>query len=242
MPHTRVPRVQSVLQRSIIQPRRPSRGTVAVAFDRLRSRPNIRTLHQSRARRAERGLTGGIAESILRAAVESANMPIPTSISVGNNFAFSHLVTSMEMMPEEMASTSDALQVRFVQVGEDDNQEHMTVHVPDTKARNTRPLDIDQNTAGVTHEMICPITLCVFNDPVMATDEQLYEREAITHAWRVRGFPFSPITGERLTSDSLFSCHAVRKMIEDIAERTRGSGSDHPNTRSKRRTAPVTHV
>ena len=123
--------------------------------------------------------------------------------------------------------------------------EQMPVHVLDTTARNVKPLGINEHTAGVTNEMLCPITLDVFNDPVMATDEQLYEREAIKRAWLLKGFPYSPVTGERLATDSLYTCHAMRKMIEDIAKRN-GEASNTMESNSGSRLlnlrSPVTLV
>jgi microcystin-dependent protein/energy-coupling factor transporter ATP-binding protein EcfA2 len=70
---------------------------------------------------------------------------------------------------------------------------------------------------------ICPITLAVMRNPVVAGDGQTYERQAIEAHFerRARAADFerngftSPITGQPLRSRDLFDNHALRAMITD---------------------------
>jgi hypothetical protein len=57
------------------------------------------------------------------------------------------------------------------------------------------------NSETENNELICPITLDVFRDPVIANDGHVYEREAITRWIFKRGT--SPITREPLRVEEL---------------------------------------
>jgi hypothetical protein len=67
---------------------------------------------------------------------------------------------------------------------------------------------------GVPNELMCPITLCVMTDPVLAMDGHTYERAAIERWLRTRRT--SPRTGASLPSRQLVPNHAIRALIADL--------------------------
>ena len=71
-------------------------------------------------------------------------------------------------------------------------------------------------------ELLCPITLCVMTDPVLAMDGHTYERAAIED-W-LRRSRDSPRTGAPLTSDMLLPNHALRALISALALSDGGLG------------------
>ena len=67
---------------------------------------------------------------------------------------------------------------------------------------------------GVPNELLCPITLCIMSDPVLAMDGHTYERAAIERWLRARRT--SPRTGAPLASRQLVPNHAIRALIADL--------------------------
>ena len=64
--------------------------------------------------------------------------------------------------------------------------------------------------------LVCPLTLELMSDPVVASDGHSYERKAI-EAVLLQGSPTSPLTREDLTA-SVVPNHALRKRIEEHAK------------------------
>lgn len=60
--------------------------------------------------------------------------------------------------------------------------------------------------------LLCPITLVLFRDPVMAEDGHTYERNAI-EAW-IQKNGTSPITGKPISLKNLISNYAIKKIID----------------------------
>lgn len=69
---------------------------------------------------------------------------------------------------------------------------------------------------GVSYEFLCPITLELLTDPVIAADGFTYERSAIEE-WLSSGKVTSPSTNEPLLNQSLVSNHQVRKQLENLS-------------------------
>lgn len=67
---------------------------------------------------------------------------------------------------------------------------------------------------GRPNEHLCPITLEVMRDPVVAMDGHSYERATILHHFEVNGVK-SPITGLALRNRELFDNHALKVMISE---------------------------
>lgn len=67
---------------------------------------------------------------------------------------------------------------------------------------------------GRPNEHLCPITLQVLKDPVVAADGHSYERAAIETYLR-SGQNLSPITGVPLSNTTMVSNQALKKMIND---------------------------
>jgi len=66
--------------------------------------------------------------------------------------------------------------------------------------------------------LICPITLDVYVDPVVAADGNTYERKAIEEWFKKSGeAPRSPMTNEPLPNTNLIPNHFVRSIIPDHA-------------------------
>jgi hypothetical protein len=63
---------------------------------------------------------------------------------------------------------------------------------------------------------MCPITLCIMQDPVLAMDGHTYERVAIED-W-LRRSRASPRTGAPLITELLIPNHAVRAIIAGLEQ------------------------
>jgi serine/threonine protein kinase len=60
--------------------------------------------------------------------------------------------------------------------------------------------------------LLCPITLELFNDPVLAQDGHTYEREAIIEWIQKNGR--SPITDQKLSLEHLYPNYAIKKAVD----------------------------
>eukprot|EP00727_Mastigamoeba_balamuthi_P010423 m51a1_g6002 putative wd sam and u-box domain-containing protein 1 isoform x2 (750) ;mRNA; r:22387-25819 len=67
------------------------------------------------------------------------------------------------------------------------------------------------------NEYVCPITMEMMGDPVVAPDGFTYEREAITH-WLVHGKKTSPMTGQAMPPGPLVPTIALRSAIKAFKE------------------------
>jgi predicted GTPase len=65
------------------------------------------------------------------------------------------------------------------------------------------------------YEHICPITLQVMTDPVVAADGHSYERKAIQEYFKVNHSPKSPLNGSPLKNKDLVDNHALKTMIRE---------------------------
>ncbi|CAE8612643.1 unnamed protein product [Polarella glacialis] len=73
---------------------------------------------------------------------------------------------------------------------------------------------VAQNTTGIPHELQCPITYALMEDPVIADDGFIYERSAI-EAWLLSS-PCSPMTREALARPPRLTQNmAVRSMAQE---------------------------
>lgn len=69
----------------------------------------------------------------------------------------------------------------------------------------------------IPNEFLCPITLEIMQDPVIASDGHTYERSAILqHISMHAEYPRSPLTRDVLQSNILISNNNLVKMIEDF--------------------------
>ncbi|CAF2593036.1 unnamed protein product [Rotaria sp. Silwood2] len=60
--------------------------------------------------------------------------------------------------------------------------------------------------------VLCPITLELFRDPVLAQDGHTYERKAIVEWIKKNGT--SPITGEQISLEHLYPNYAIKKAVD----------------------------
>ena len=68
----------------------------------------------------------------------------------------------------------------------------------------------------IPNEFLCPITLEILQDPVIASDGNTYERFAILQHISMDASPRSPLTRNLLESNILISNNNLMKMIEDF--------------------------
>ena len=72
------------------------------------------------------------------------------------------------------------------------------------------------NEREVPEEYICPITLEVMEDPVIAPDGYTYERTAIMQELKIRGI--SPMTRQEMNKSQLIPNRAVKDGIKKWRE------------------------
>ena len=65
--------------------------------------------------------------------------------------------------------------------------------------------------------LVCPISMELMEDPVLAMDGHTYDRSSI-EAWLKTGKKTSPKTNEALPSTTLYPNHAVKSMVQDYLE------------------------
>lgn len=68
-------------------------------------------------------------------------------------------------------------------------------------------------------ELLCPITLALFHDPVLAQDGHTYERKAIEEWVRKNGT--SPITSQQISVEHLYPNYAMKKAIDRFEDSLR---------------------
>lgn len=69
-------------------------------------------------------------------------------------------------------------------------------------------------------ELLCPITLELFYDPVVAQDDHTYERKNIEEWIRKHGT--SPITGQHISLEQLVPNHTIKKMVDRFESSLQG--------------------
>lgn len=62
--------------------------------------------------------------------------------------------------------------------------------------------------------LICPITMQLFKDPVIASDGYTYEREAMQQ-WLSTGHNRSPVTNEQLENTKLISNRVIKILLTE---------------------------
>ena len=65
--------------------------------------------------------------------------------------------------------------------------------------------------------LVCPISMELMEDPVLAMDGHTYDRSSI-EAWLKTGRKTSPKTNAPLPSTALYPNHAVKSMVQDYLE------------------------
>tara|TARA_B110000037_G_scaffold146063_1_gene165035 strand:+ start:149 stop:511 length:363 start_codon:yes stop_codon:yes gene_type:complete len=84
--------------------------------------------------------------------------------------------------------------------------------------------DADVRAMEEAHgDIVCPMTLCLLRDPVMASDGHSYERAALQELFERNrnGTTVSPMTRETLDPKILLPNHTLRKWLyANLSERT----------------------
>ncbi len=66
--------------------------------------------------------------------------------------------------------------------------------------------------SNIPEEFLCPITLTIMKDPIIMSDGQTYEREAIANHLKIS--PLSPLTRKPLNMKDTTPNYALKSMIE----------------------------
>lgn len=82
---------------------------------------------------------------------------------------------------------------------------------PDTSTPNAMATTDKHLTQDIPEPLLCPITLKLMLDPVLASDGHTYERAAL-QSWLDKGHDSSPITGAEINS-SVTPNHTIKQMI-----------------------------
>jgi hypothetical protein len=93
----------------------------------------------------------------------------------------------------------------------------------------------DADETDIPRSLLCPITLAVMTDPVLASDGHSYERASIT-TWLCTGRTTSPVTNLPLGNGSLVPNLALRGAIEEFL-RTRAAPPAQPRRSARRSVA-----
>lgn len=123
--------------------------------------------------------------------------------------------------------------------------EVLLVRNDDTVCHSPTMAEKTTTADGDNDELVCPITMEVFRDPVLAGDGRVYEREAISRWIFEHGT--SPFTREPLQLDQLKPDDRLRQLA---AKRRNSTVSYHAQTgtvvlpplRNNRRIYPETHL
>jgi hypothetical protein len=87
-------------------------------------------------------------------------------------------------------------------------------------------------TEAIPHELICPITLDIFSDPVIVSDGHTYERRSIADWIRQDGR--SPMTRELLLCDVMIPNVQMRQLVEAYYNQQLGSNAKCRRRRKQR--------
>lgn len=75
-------------------------------------------------------------------------------------------------------------------------------------------------------DLVCPITLQPFENPVIAADGHTYERDAIVECIARSGI--SPITREPLDSNTLRPNYIIKNLIDELKKRNTNASPQAP--------------
>lgn len=76
-------------------------------------------------------------------------------------------------------------------------------------------LEQDPDDDGIPRQLVCPITLNLMKDPVVAADGNTYEREALEQ-WFCGGKTTSPLTGAKLSSRNYFPVYTLKSLCRQF--------------------------
>lgn len=88
----------------------------------------------------------------------------------------------------------------------------------------------------VPRGLMCPITLTVMVDPVIAADGHSYERSAIEH-WLTSGNILSPLTNIHLAHSNLVPNHSLKMVIQEHWAHVNASATASTATNNRRKSA-----
>lgn len=97
----------------------------------------------------------------------------------------------------------------------------------------------NQNDGDCPHSYLCPISLTLMKDPVIACDGHSYEKESITKWFETHNT--SPITNLPLANKMLIENHTLKGAIEEYLSRTNSGAvsSDNTTNRTPTRSTPT---
>eukprot|EP00727_Mastigamoeba_balamuthi_P010422 m51a1_g6001 hypothetical protein (690) ;mRNA; r:19545-22031 len=129
-------------------------------------------------------------------------------------------VSSLGQRKKIMRETDRMRNSYFTALASQFNAEQSNAPPEDQRSGHVAPVPVAAAAAvnrAPPNEYLCPITMELMDDPVVAPDGFTYEREAITH-WLARGKSISPMTGQPLPSGPLVPTIALRSAIKAFKE------------------------
>src|SRR5437588_493849 len=69
----------------------------------------------------------------------------------------------------------------------------------------------------IYNDIICPISVQIFNQPVIASDKKVYEKMCITKWFSLN--QTSPLTGEILTDFNLADSVLIKQLVDNFLEK-----------------------
>ncbi len=85
-----------------------------------------------------------------------------------------------------------------------------------TRFNEELKITLRERGAKVPAAFLCPISLDIMNDPVVASDGFMYERDQI-EKW-LKNNNRSPMTGDQLSSKQLTPSHTLKSMIREFID------------------------
>lgn len=126
-----------------------------------------------------------------------------------------HLLSEMRVCGDDSLTTNNQNVLQTVQQVKDIEVSAVSSFLRDQQTR--RVLSIRASAlAAVEHPrgMVCPITLTLMQDPVIATDGHSYQRVAIENRL-AQGTRVSPVTGTAMQNNDLIPNHSLKQAIQD---------------------------
>jgi hypothetical protein len=96
------------------------------------------------------------------------------------------------------------------------DEHHNLVLTEKTPARQLRDAGLED--WAEPDELLCPITLCLMRDPVVASDGHTYERDALKRLLESSSLPTSPLTREKLDASVLLPNRLAAKRLRTYHE------------------------
>jgi hypothetical protein len=176
-------------------------------------------------RKRRRGKCGQVEEGVKILEEELNVLPAPAEQLKSNN--------RFQGVEDGFAQYDDTHRKRQCTAAQSTTDQHSTCSSPQKRRCIAALEKTDEHISDDEHhvlpELLCPITLCLFEDPVIATDGHTYEKKAIENWLQTQQPPTSPLTNLPLISTVLLPNYAIKTQITSLRSQKRGC---HPTSPS----------